>query len=568
MTRLESVPEHPEYESRIRACSEVLLCSPRLLRNPPIAEVYDLALEGHWAIQTDTEMPANDLGFLPHQNRVIANYSGQDSGRSAWARRLVQGADQRTRDGYERIAREVTYRMLAQELVQKDVFVGKSERFMMRSSVLVPRSHAKLALDYEVNFVQVNEATSALFDRARRVGPDIRVVVDPDWTPEQTRNALNEPILPDLPRMMMLFDVEHNVAFLLGARYFGEVKKATLTLAWNSVVRSGLGCSLHGSSKLLRADPGGGPRDVTFLTIGLSGSGKSTIGNDAHEGFLRPEAGESVRLGNDDAIAVLFDSPITVGFEDGCFNKTDSYTEGSHYLDTVMTAENVLTWRDQEGRIRILHEDRFVGNGRCVTLRKALEGAEDEIDVPWPSYMTLIMKDATLPPMLRVEDTRLAASLFMSLATKPSAAENIPVDQIGKLKMIPGANPFIVHSMQTEAETVRRMLETTRCGTLVFNTGEFYVDEEGRIDIPKELTLSFYPKLARGEVEWEPFLPGLSMPRLGDEYDARYHPGRVKDRAGHRALLRARLVQRLAFLEKLGLDETFLGPLRKLVEAV
>lgn len=551
--------------TEIRAAAEILKNAKKLIYNPPIADIYDLAKESVNVVVSDVEIPAiamKKLGFKENQNKVIVSYSGQDAGRSAWARRLVHEADESTRDNYARIVREVNMKLLTRELLCTESYIGKSEKFIVKASLIVPKEWAKLALDFQANFIPIDKESTRIYENRQVKISEIKIIIYPEWTPDMVRDQQNKPIISNLPRLIMLFDSDGNTAYLLGARYFGEVKKATLTLAWKAVVTSGLGCSIHGSSKLLHIKTPKGEKDVVFLTIGLSGSGKSTIGLSIHEGHMRD--GEYVKVANDDAVAIIFNENVTVGFEEGCFNKTDDYVPGSYMLETLVTAENVLVYRDSNNRIGLIHEDVFVGNGRCITYRPALRGASEDVNVPWPNYITLIMKEETLPPIMLVKDPILIASLFMSLSTKPSAAENIPIEEMGKLKIIPGANPFIIYPMQQEADTVTKMIKTTGCKGLIFNTSDFYVDTKKRIKIPKELTLSLYPKVARDEIQWEEYRPGFFLPKFDEEYEKKFDPRHVLDQEGYKKLFNDRMDQRIAFLRKIGLSEDYQKALEKL----
>ena len=562
--RFESMPTRNGF-TEIRAAAEALRCARYVNYNPSNAEIYDLAAKSINTIVSEVLIPRvaiEKLGLRKDQNKVIVSYSGQDTGRSAWARRLVHEADAGLRDKYARIAREANMNLMARELIYTEAYVGKSVSFIVKATLIVPKEWAKLALDFQANFIPVNKETTRIFKTRRNKLPDLKVVVFPEWTPDFVRDNQNKPIIPDLPRLCTLFDSEGDTAYLLGARYFGEVKKATLTLAWNAVALNGLGCGVHGSSKLLHVKSRDGPRDIVFLTIGLSGSGKSTIGLSIHEGHMKP--GERVKIANDDAVAVMFHDKVTVGFEEGCFNKTDDYKPGSYMLETLVTAEDVLTYRNEKGQIEVMHEDVFVGNGRCITYRPALKGASEDLNVPWPDYITMIMKEETLPPMMLVKDPILTVALFMSLSTKPGAAENIPVEEMGKLKIIPGANPFIIYPMKLEADTVTNMIKTTGCKGLVFNTSEFYIDEKRRTKIPKELTLSFYPMIARDEVKWTEYRAGLCLPVFDEEYEGKFSPDKVQDKEGYKRLYNERMDQRMACLKKLNLSQEYVTSLEKL----
>ncbi|MBT1022730.1 phosphoenolpyruvate carboxykinase, partial [Enterococcus faecium] len=65
---------------------------------------------------------------------------------------------------------------------------------------------------------------------------DLYIFCDPEWTHETFPNGL------------ILFDALHNTAVVLGLRYFGELKKATLTLAWALGNRNGF-IACHGGMK-------------------------------------------------------------------------------------------------------------------------------------------------------------------------------------------------------------------------------------------------------------------------------------------------------------------------------
>ncbi len=553
--------------SRIRASAEILKSAKKIIYNPSISEIYNLAEKGINTIITDVPIPkvaVEKLGLSADQNRVIVSYTGQDVGRSAWARRVLQDFDPDTQDKFERIVREVNAKLLSRKLLYTEVYIGKSEYFMIKASLILPVEWAKLALDFQANFIPVNEQTTEVYKKRKIKAPEIKIVIFPEWEPTMVRGQDNKPILPELPRLTMLFDREYNTAYLLGARYFGELKKAALTLTWKTIVMNGHGAAIHGSSKYMKVKKGDKLERVVFITIGLSGTGKSTIGLSSHEGYLDPEKGECVRIANDDALAVLFDYPVTLGFEEGCFNKTDSYTPDNYMVNTMVTAENVLVYQDENGRRLILHEDTYSPNGRCVTYRQALKGASEDVNVPWPNYITLIMRDETLPPMSLVEDPILAAALFMSLSTKPSGAENIPLEEMKKLKIVPGANPFIIYPLTLEAKTVSKMISVTGAKCLVFNTGDFFVDANERVDIPPSVTLSFYPKVAREEIEWEEYRPGLKIPKFDNEYSQKYDPRNVKDKKTYRELFNGRIQTRIDFLKNIGLEQKFIDALEAL----
>ncbi len=584
--------------SRTRACAIAARHSTNTRRVREVNELYDLASEGPTTIVTDVPMAdSHYLGLTGNRNRVLVHYSGQDTARSAWARQLLPRSEQleedprlySVRDKYERIIREANFELMQRPLVNVTAYFGKNPDFMGRISYTVDRKYAKLALDMVINFVRVTERTQNLYDDSTSLGGmrDIRLVVHPEWVnpdwlarkgrinPFDPRQELDD---PEPPRILMLFDVEANTAFLLGGRYFGESKKAALTLIWNSALEAGLGMPIHGSTKTLFVREGGDQlHKVTFITIGLSGSGKSTLGNDPHKEHLDYSEGEHVRVGNDDAQVVLYQPSdpdrATVGLEDGCYNKSDDYAPDSFYLSTVQTAENCMVTR-LDGELVLIHEDVLCANGRVETARHLLPGADDCLDTPWPDYLCLLMKDETLPPVMLIEDPRLTTAMYMTLATKSGTAENIPLEEMNKLKMIPGANPFNVWGNRKEALALEKMLKVTGAKGLVLNTAGFYKNKAGDLqDIPKEISLAIYPKIAKGLVEWQDWdlFPGTQIPSPGSftdidpKFESRFDPAKVRHKTHYRKLAIQRIQERLLFLAQLGIDAYFTNPLHKVM---
>ncbi len=589
--------------TRTRACAVAARHCTNTQSVRDMNDLYDIAAEGPTTIVTDVPMadPAY-AGLHGNRNRVLVHYSGQDTARSAWARQLIptsaavrdDPALASVKDNYERIIREANWELMQRPMINVAAYYGKNADFMGRISYTVDRKYAKLALDMVLNFIRVTARSRAIYEASRPLGDlrDVRIVchpewVNPDWLARKARINPFDPQQkdhdPEPPRILMLFDVEGNTAYLLGGRYFGESKKAALTLIWNSALHAGIGMPIHGSSKTLTVRRNGSDEltPVTFITIGLSGSGKSTLGNDPHREHLDYGAGEGVRIGNDDALVVLYEPSdpqhATVGLEDGCYNKSNDYTPGSFYLSTVQTAENVMVTRFGD-ELMLIHEDVLCGNGRVQTARHLLPGADDDLDTPWPDYLVLLMKDETLPPVMLIEDPRLTTAMYMTLATRSSSAENIPLEEMDKLKMIPGANPFNVWGMQTEAQALEHMLQVTGAKGLVLNTAGFYkgqqCNDRGDVeDIPKQLSLAIYPRIAKGRVRWHRWeqFPGTKIPSpksfadIDPDFEAKYDPRRVCDPESYRRLAISRLEERLIFLTQLGIDSHFTNPLHKVM---
>lgn len=633
--------------SPIRASAITLSCGPRVKHNPSMDSLYQMAASQSTTIVTDVPMAdPRSLGLSSGHDRVIVSFTGQDVARSAWARLIApQPAEiQRnpslldTKDRIERLTREVNFKLLQMDLIHTEVYFGKNSDLMGKIHFIAPVEYAKLAYDLNLNFIQCNPETKLIYDRSKKLPiPDLWLVCYPDWVNpvwQAWRNRVGPADMrkntqdPEPKRIMMTFDIPHSTAYLLGARYFGEVKKACLTMIWDAAISAGIGMPIHGSAKTiyLKPRPKGvqngvrngvsrteeiEPVDVTseerpqeevkttaivphataskaelegttFITIGLSGSGKSTLGCDPHKEYLREEDGEHIHIGNDDALVILNQPEsikrATVGLESGSYNKSNDYTPGSFYLKTVQSAENVMVARGPQGRLLALHQDILNGNGRVQTARHMLPGADQNLDTPWPDYISLLMKDETLPPLLMIEEPTLLVSMYMCLATRSTTAENIPISEMNKLKMVPGANPFNTWGLQQEAECLEEIVGRIKCKGLILNTGGYFIDAENMDaghtqKVTKELSLSIYPMLARGLVKWVKWehFPGVPIPAPGTfdhvypNFEKEFNPLRMKDSETYYELLRQRLIERQNFLLGLRIDRRFVLPIRKAI---
>ena len=371
----------------------------------------------------------------------------------------------------------------------------------------------------------------------------------------------------------MILDPDNNTAFLLGNYYFGECKKGALSLIWSSFLNHGLGMPIHGSSKSLIMPDG---EEKVFITIGLSGSGKSSLGNAYHKEFIDKGWLKDVKLGNDDAIVIQMDENETSGLEAGLYNKTDEYSPGSFWEKTIQSAENAMVIVDDQGIKKPYYMDVYTKNGRCISARDFLPGADStSLDTGAPSYICTIQKDNTWGPISWIEDPILQAALYITLSTKSTAAENISLSELGKLKISPGANPFGVWARSKECETFYDTVTKHGIKGLLLNTGGFFISEEdekgGRErDIPKELSIILYPLVAADKIKWTDWemMPGVKIPAPGSMeeffpgYDEKFSVAAGEQSMYHR-LFQARLTTRIEWMEKNDIDAKFIDALRQ-----
>lgn len=249
---------------------------------------------------------------------------------------------------------------------------------------------------------------------------DIYILSDPDWENE------NHPL------GLSLFDPEHNCACILGMKYFGEHKKGTLTLGWGIANRNGY-ASCHGGLKRYNLEDG---KKYTIGVFGLSGSGKSTITHEKHGGKY------DITILHDDAYVISTEDKSSVALEPSYFDKTQDYPLTSEANKYLITVQNCGATLDEDGKCVIVTEDLRNGNGRAIKSKLWADNRVDKIEESVDAIIWL-MKDPALPPVLKINDPVLAATMGATLATKRSTAERLAKDvDKNKLVIEPYANPF------------------------------------------------------------------------------------------------------------------------------
>lgn len=144
----------------------------------------------------------------------------------------------------------------------------------------------------------------------------------------------------DYPDGLVIIDAKHNAAAVLGLRYFGELKKATLTLAWATAHRNGY-TACHGGEKAFHFKD---KDDKVFAFYGLSGSGKSTLTHAKHDGKF------DITVLHDDAFVINRKDGSSVALEPAYFDKTNDYLPGTKETNYFTTVMNVGVTLDADGK--------------------------------------------------------------------------------------------------------------------------------------------------------------------------------------------------------------------------
>lgn len=487
------------------------------------ARIYELARRQPAIRELDVPMYKPEQFGIPAGSPCLLSIDGDVVGRTARARRVMRRVSEADRKKYLGILREAIFDLGSKECLVAEAIGGLSEEFMLKMRLLIPRRHAKNASDWLTNFQSFEGEAVKRYKRSIPIKePDILVLVDPEWRH------------PDYPDGLVIVDDDKNAIAILGLRYFGELKKGTLTLIWRVAVRQNM-VPCHGG---IREDTCNGKRRIT-ANFGLSGSGKSALTN--RKGGV---------IIHDDAFVIDLDSNRSIALEPNLFDKTDrGWTE-----EMTFSFMNVGVVEINGKKIPLLNDVRNA-NGRCIKSRDVLGTVADKTGKP--DAVVWLMKDSTLPPIVRLDNEMLAVAMGATLMTKRTAAENVSAEEMRKLVFEPFANPFRCHYLSTDCELFLKLFKSgTTC--YVFNTGGYWKNSDtDLVDVPKDLSLRLQQAIVADEIEFEPWkiLPGASVPKPGamdniwPDYDKLFDPNRTIKQEECRGEMFDRFGQRISFLE-------------------
>lgn len=446
-----------------------------------VAEAYKLAKNSPGTIEL-TGMPVYEpekIGLPKGANQLLFN-DGAVVGRCAAARNIVGDPDCDLQVLLP-VIREAIYRTRDRLMYRTEALIGLDKDFMVKAHLLIPEGFENILYSWMLNFQYINEVYADLYAGSRNIDEgDIFVFSDPDWSH------------PDFPYGLTFFDPEHNCAAILGMRYFGEHKKGTLTLAWGCASRNGY-ASCHGGMKRYNLGDGKSFRTAVF---GLSGSGKSTITHAKHGNKF------NITVLHDDAFIINVDKKYSIALEPSYFDKTADYPIGSEDNKFILTQQNAGAIAFPDGKIVSVTEDIRNGNGRAVKSKLWSPNRVDRIDEPINAIFWL-MKDPTIPPVLKLSGPSLGSAMGATLATKRSSAERLAkgVDP-NALVVEPYANPFRVYPLSVDYERFKKLI-SDGVDCYILNTGDYMGTK-----VKKETTLAIIEAIVEGNDKfhkWENF---------------------------------------------------------------
>lgn len=440
---------------------------------------YEMAKLSPGTIVMDQPVFEPEKIGLPDGAKVLLFNDGETVGRFAGAR-IILGEKGVVEADFALLLREAVYKTRYKTMLHTQAYIGLDEDFMVRANLLVPETYENTLYNWLLNFQYTNDFYNEMYGRSKKIGdePDILIFSDPDWKSDAYPNGI------------AYFDPEHNCAALLGLRYFGEHKKGTLTLAWGIANRNGY-VSCHGGMKSMTRSDG---KKYIMAGFGLSGSGKSTITHAKHGGKY------DVTVLHDDAYVISVEDGSSVALEPSYFDKTQDYPPTSADNKYLITAQNCGATMDSNGELVLVTEDIRNGNGRAIKSKLWAPNRVDKLNEPVDTIVWL-MKDHTLPPVLKLNNPVTASVMGACLATKRTTAEKLLADvDRDALVFEPYANPFRTYALEQDYLKFKALFENRGVNCYIINTGHFLEKK-----IPKEVTIDIIEKIVDGKAEFIPF---------------------------------------------------------------
>ena len=496
--------------SKTRSIIEAAFYGNNVVKVNTLKEAYELAKNSPGTVVTDMKIKDGETFGLEKDSRVLLFNDGAVTGRYAAARRIKgePGVDEVKLD---KVVMDAIYETRWKTMYHAECFIGLDPEFMAKAHLLIPEGEENILYNWMLNFQYMSDEYVKMYRTSKAIGdgnePDIYIFSDPQWVPGN-RPDVDYSCLSD-PLTLCYFDTNQNCAAILGMRYFGEHKKGTLTMAWALANRNGY-ASCHGGQKEYLL-PGG--KTFVASVYGLSGSGKSTLTHAKHDGKYE------IKVLHDDAFIINTDTCASVALEPTYFDKTADYPTGCADNEYLLSAQNCSCTLDNEGKIQLVTEDIRNGNGRAIKSKLWSPNRVDKIDAP-VNAIFWIMKDPTIPPVVKLKGAALASVMGATLATKTSTAERVAAGtDLNALRIVPYANPFRTYPLVNDYEKFKKLVEEKNVDCYIINTGDFMgkkvkpADTLGILEAIVENRANFTQWGPFEDIEimdWEGFAPDLN----------------------------------------------------------
>ena len=507
--------------SKTRSIIEAAFYGNNVVKINTLKEAYDLAKNSPGTVVTDMPIYRGDEIGLERDSKVLLCNDGAVTGRYAGARRIKgePGVDAAKLD---KVVMDAVYETRWKTMYHAEVYIGLDPEFMVKAHLLIPEGEENIMYSWMLNFQYMSDEYVRMYKNSKPVGDgkeaDVYIFSDPQWAPTNHPDV-DYSCLSD-PLTLCYFDTNENCAAILGMKYFGEHKKGTLTMAWAIANRNGY-ASCHGGQKEYTLADG---RKYVASVYGLSGSGKSTLTHAKHGGKY------DIKVLHDDAFIINTDTCASIALEPSYFDKTADYPTGCEDNKYLLTAQNCSATLDEDGKVQLVTEDIRNGNGRAIKSKLWSPNRVDKLDAP-VNAIFWIMKDPTIPPVVKLKGSALASVMGATLATKTSSAERVAAGtDLNALRIVPYANPFRTYPLANDYEKFKKLVEEKNVDCYIINTGDFMgkkvkpADTLGILETIVEEKAEFKPWGPFSDIEimdWEGFVPDLKDPEYVGQLKAR-----------------------------------------------
>ena len=475
--------------SKTRSIIEAAFYGNNVVKVNTLKEAYNLAKNSPGTIVTDMPIKDGETFGLDADAKVLLFNDGAVTGRYAAARRIKgePGVDETKLD---KVVMDAIYETRWKTMYHAECFVGLDPEFMAKAHLLIPEGEENLLYNWMINFQYMSDEYVKMYKKSQPIGggnePDIYIFSDPQWAPHEAPDV-DYSCLSD-PLTLCYFDTNENCAAILGMKYFGEHKKGTLTMAWALANRNGY-ASCHGGQKEYLLPDG---KKFVASVYGLSGSGKSTLTHAKHGGKYE------IKVLHYDAFIINTDTCASVALEPTYFDKTADYPTGCPDNEYLLSAQNCSCTLDSEGKIQLVTEDIRNGNGRAIKSKLWSPNRVDKIDAP-VNAIFWIMKDPTIPPVVKLNGSALASVMGATLATKTSTAERVAAGtDLNAIRIVPYANPFRTYPLVNDYEKFKKLVEEKNVACYIVNTGDFMGEKVKPAD-----TLGILETIVEGRANFE-----------------------------------------------------------------
>ncbi len=507
--------------STTRSIIEAPFYGNNVIKVNTLREAYELAKNSPGTVVTDMPVYRGEEFGLDKDAKVLLFNDGAITGRYATARRIA-GEPGVNCGALDKVVMDAVYETRWKTMYHAEVYAGLDPEFMVKVHLLIPEGEENILYNWMLNFQYMSDEYAKMYKASKPVGDgkeaDIYIFSDPQWNGSD-RPGVDLSCLSD-PKCLCYFNTDQNCAAILGMRYFGEHKKGTLTMVWALANRNGY-ASCHGGQKEYNLTDGS---KYVASVFGLSGSGKSTITHAKHGGKY------DVTVLHDDAFIINTDTCSSVAIEPTYFDKTQDYPTGCEDNKYLLTAQNCSCTLDEEGKIQLVTEDIRNGNGRAIKSKLWSPNRVDKIEAP-VNAIFWIMKDPTIPPVVKLKGASLASVMGATLATKRSSAERLaPGADPNALVVVPYANPFRTYPLANDYEKFKKLVEEKNVDCYIINTGDFMgkkvqpKDTLGILEAIVDKTAEFKQWGPFSDIEifeWEGFVPDLHDASYADQLKAR-----------------------------------------------